>query len=168
VSESEDDYPRVLAEALHTVNATIDALTTYRRVLEEAEPATADERRRLVQTGGLLATTFVDELTRLYVGDGRHSDDLLDEAEAVVNELGATPAGFATSIDPEYYERMKRATAIMLARLWATGRLLGPVPVEAWPSAELARLLLPAVEHHADAISVEDELDQLLGGDDDE
>lgn len=53
----------------------------------------------------------------------------------------------------------------MLARLWATGRLLGPVPIEAWPSAELARLLLPAVERHADAISVEYELDRLSGDD---
>jgi hypothetical protein len=61
---------------------------------------------------------------------------------------------------------MRRATAIMLARLWSTGRLLGPLPIEAWPSAELARLLLPAVERHADTISVEYELDQLSGDDD--
>jgi hypothetical protein len=159
VSEPEDDHP-LLAQARRAVEVTIEALTVYRRALE-AEPAAADEPPKIVQALGLLTTALVDELTRLYVGDGRDSEDLLDEAEAVVASLGATPAGFATSIDPQYYARMKRATAIMLARLWATGRLMGPVPIEAWPSAELARLLLPAVEHHADAISLEDELDRL-------
>lgn len=99
MSEFEDGYPLVLAEARRVVDAAIDALTAYRRVLE-AERAMAAEHRKLVQVVGLLATTVVDDFTRLYVGDGRGADDLLDEAEAVVASLGAEPAGFATSIDP--------------------------------------------------------------------
>ncbi|MFI0454530.1 hypothetical protein [Actinomadura sp. 6N118] len=164
MSESDDDYR--LAEVRRAVDGAIDALTAYRRVLDAGRHHEPAALGKLVQAGGLLATTLVDDLTRLYASDGLDGHDLLDAAEAVVNELGTAPTGFATSIDATYHERMKRATAIMLARLWSTGRLLGPVPIEAWPSAELARLLLPAVEQHADAISVEDEIDRLLGDDD--
>lgn len=78
---------------------------------------------------------------------------MLDQAQAVVEGLGAAPAGFATSVDEQHrHARMKKATAVMLVRLWVTGRLLGPIPAEAWPNTELARLLLPAIERYADVV----------------
>ncbi|MEV3927720.1 hypothetical protein [Actinomadura coerulea] len=170
MSEFEDDLRARLVEASLAVEGAIDALSGYRRVLNAAGrrpvPDTAAALGKFVQGAGLLATTLADNLTRLYADDDLSGDDLLNEAEAVVYDLGAAPDGFAPSIDPADHERMRAATAIMLARLWSAGRLLGPVPYQAWPSAELARLLLPVLEQHAEALSVEDELDRLRGNTD--
>ncbi|MEV3927602.1 hypothetical protein [Actinomadura coerulea] len=53
-----------------------------------------------------------------------------DAAEAVVYELAAALAGFAPGVDPADHERMRAATAIMLARLWSAAVRHGPGPAE--------------------------------------
>lgn len=167
MSEFEDDLRARLAEASLAVEEAINALSAYRRVLNAAGrhpvPATAAALRKFVQGAGLLASTLADDLTRLYADDALSGEDLLNQAETLVHGLGAASAGSAPGIDPGDHERVRASAAIMLARLWSAGRLLGPVPYQAWPSAELARLLLPTLQQHADVLSVEDELDRLHG-----
>ncbi|WP_406423840.1 hypothetical protein [Streptomyces sp. NBC_01589] len=53
---------------------------------------------------------------------------------------------------------LKAAAAKTLARLWITGYLLGPVPTDAWPNADLARIILVALEHHADDRTLAEDL----------
>uniref|UniRef100_UPI003F4926E7 hypothetical protein n=1 Tax=Actinomadura sp. CA-154981 TaxID=3240037 RepID=UPI003F4926E7 len=167
MNEFEDDLRARLAAASLAVEDAIDALSSYRRILNAAGrrpmPSTAAALGKLVQGAGLLATTLADDLTRLYADDGLSGEDLLDAAEAIVHELGAGSTGSAPGIDPDDHEPAKAAAAIMLARLWSTGRLLGPIPHQVWPSTELARILLPTLQRHADNLSVEDELDRLRG-----
>ncbi|MEU8310280.1 hypothetical protein AB0C84_42580 [Actinomadura sp. NPDC048955] len=171
MSELEDDLRAKLAEASLAVEEAIDALGAYRRVLNAAGrrpvPATADALGKFVQGAGLLASTVADDLTRLYADDGLSGDDLLNQAENVVLELDpaepGTVAPSGSTPSPADDERVQAAAAVMLARLWSAGRLLGPVPYQAWPSADLARLLLPTLQQHVNSLSIEDELDRLRG-----
>ena len=54
----------------------------------------------------------------------------------------------------------------LLARHWLTGMMLGIHDVDAWPNAELVRLLLPAIQQHADVITLDWELDRIRPGSD--
>ena len=54
----------------------------------------------------------------------------------------------------------------LLARHWLTGMMLGIHNVDAWPNTELVRLLLPAIEQHADVITLGWELDRIRPGPD--
>jgi hypothetical protein len=116
-----------------------------------------------LQQAGLTLSGLVDDIAARHAGVEEDLHALLDRAERVVDELDAEPAGFETR-DPTYFSRVKRTTAILLANMWSMGRLLG-VPVDAWPSADLARQLLSAAERVADLITLEAEPDP---SDDDE
>uniref|UniRef100_UPI003F49638E hypothetical protein n=1 Tax=Streptomyces sp. CA-141956 TaxID=3240051 RepID=UPI003F49638E len=42
------------------------------------------------------------------------------------------PGGFLTKDDPALFTTLRGSAASMLARLWITGYLLGPLPEDAW------------------------------------
>jgi hypothetical protein len=70
--------------------------------------------------------------------------------------LPPIPSGFESAADPAFFEVLRDATAEMLARLWIIGYLMGPVPTDAWPNNDLARVL----ERHADDRTLADDLHQ--------
>jgi hypothetical protein len=136
-----------------------------RELLDQAEHEQRDGRVT-ARAAGMVASTLVDTLAVRYADAKDDPNDLFDIAEQLVASLDLQPTGSETSSDPDYFGRAKQATAILLARLWINGMLLGPVPVDAWPNAELARLLLRAVEQHGDRITLDVELGRLRNDDD--
>uniref|UniRef100_UPI003F4927BC hypothetical protein n=1 Tax=Amycolatopsis sp. CA-096443 TaxID=3239919 RepID=UPI003F4927BC len=120
---------------------------------------------KLVQGTGLIVSTLVDTLAVRYADSGGDADPntLYDRAQQVVEGLGGPPAGIETAGDPVYFARMQTCAANTLAKLWISGYLFGPVPIDAWPNEALARMLL-TIEHHADVITLQHEVEHL--GDD--
>ncbi|QRP42956.1 hypothetical protein [Amycolatopsis sp. FDAARGOS 1241] len=115
-----------------------------------------EQALRLVRGIGWLMTGLADIFAIRFAERGGDADPnaFYDQAQQVVDELGDEPVGIETAGDPEYFARMKRCAASILARFWLTGYLLGPIPIDAWPNETLARQLLTTIEHHADVITL--------------
>ncbi|MFI8294180.1 hypothetical protein ACIGBL_34240 [Streptomyces sp. NPDC085614] len=94
---------------------------------------------------------WLDDIACRFAGSEQDADELFAQAWQFVDDLGLEPGGFLTREDPALFTTLRGSAASMLARLWVTGYLLGPVPEDVWPAEELAVLLLRALEHHADA-----------------
>ncbi|MFI8294265.1 hypothetical protein ACIGBL_34785 [Streptomyces sp. NPDC085614] len=87
---------------------------------------------------------WLDDVACRFAGTDHDADELFARAWQFVDELGLEPGGFLTREDPALFTTLRGSAASMLARLWVTGYLLGPVPEDAWPAEELAVLLLRA------------------------
>ncbi len=140
---------QLLLAATRSVTTTEDALDCLR--------ATAVLMSGLVDTWSL----------RLASGGGDPDpNEAYDRAEDLIAKLDLAPTGVETAADPEYAARLRQCTANLLARHWVNGMLLGVHDTDAWPNADLIQLLQPAVERHADMITLLDEIDHLDDEDD--
>ncbi len=137
-----------------------------RKTLRQASADVGDDVEKalkLVQGTGLIMTTLVDGLAVRFADHATIADPntLYARASQVVANLGDAPAGVETASDPAYFARMQLCAANMLARLWLTGYLVGPIPVEAWPNELIARQLLTTIEQHADVITLQHEVEHF-------
>lgn len=118
---------------------------------DEADLATVRDRLRVAALVGHSITTDIAARGAAVDVTGQGAvHDLLDDAERVVAEADLLPHGRETTARQEYFRRLQRSTAILLAGLWTTGRLIGPLPVEAWPNTDLAWLIMRTLEDYAD------------------
>jgi hypothetical protein len=123
-------------------------------------PDEADEVRALVHACATMTGIWLDDLACRFADTGYSADDLFAAAWELLEDLPVAPSGFESAEDPAFFAVLRDAAAKMLARLWITGYLLGPVPTDAWPNGDLARALLQALEHHADDRTLADDLRQ--------
>ncbi|MFD7447312.1 hypothetical protein [Streptomyces sp. NPDC059909] len=91
-------------------------------------PDEADQVRALVHRCATTTGIWLDDLACRFADTGHNADDLFAEAWALLESLPLTPSGFESAADPAFFDVLRDATAGMLARLWITGYLLGPVP----------------------------------------
>ncbi|MFE5940879.1 hypothetical protein ACFQ69_36830 [Streptomyces sp. NPDC056470] len=118
-----------------------------------------DRVRDLLHTAGVMTGVWLDDIACRFADTDHDADELFARAWQFVDDLELTPGGFLTKEDAELFATLRGSAASMLARLWFTGYLLGPVPEDAWPHEELATLLLRALEHHVDARALTEALD---------
>ncbi|MFI9825906.1 hypothetical protein ACIHFC_36985 [Streptomyces sp. NPDC052013] len=123
-------------------------------------PDETDQVRALVHACATMTGIWLDDLACRFADTGYSADDLFSAAWELLESLPAAPSGFESAADPTFFAALRDATAGMLARLWITGYLLGPVPTDAWPNGDIARALLRALEHHADDRTLTDDLRQ--------
>ncbi|MGW1617476.1 hypothetical protein ACWCQZ_51185, partial [Streptomyces sp. NPDC002285] len=144
-------------QTVEDIDALIGQLSAMRARLV-ACPSEADEVRALVHACATMTGIWLDDLACRFADTGYSADDLFTAAWELLEGLPAGPSGFESAADPAFFAVLRDAAAGMLARLWITGYLLGPVPTDAWPNDDMARTLLRALEHHADDRTLADDL----------
>jgi hypothetical protein len=119
-----------------------------------------EERLRdLLHAAGAMTGVWLDDVACRFAEADHDADELFARAWQFVDELPLEPGGFLSREDGSLFTTLRGSAASMLARLWITGYLLGPVPEDAWPNHELATLLLRALEHHTDALALAEALE---------
>ncbi|WP_159395825.1 hypothetical protein [Streptomyces sp. 3211] len=119
-----------------------------------------ERMRELLHSAGTMAGVWLDDVACRFAGTECDADQLFADAWQLLHDLPLQPSGFLTRDDAALFTTLRGSAAALLARLWITGYLLGPVPEDAWPNHELAALLLQALEHQADAHSLTAAIDQ--------
>ncbi|MGW6215810.1 hypothetical protein [Streptomyces sp. NPDC055109] len=149
-------------ETLRDIEALMRELGELRSELLVREDG--DGVRDLLHAAGVMTGVWLDDIACRFAETEHDADELFARAWQFVDELELEPGGFLTREDPALFTTMRGSAASMLARLWITGYLLGPVPEDAWPDEELAVLLLRALEHHADVLALTETLDHHSPG----
>lgn len=80
-------------------------------------------------------------------------ENLVHRAYEILQNSDWQPVGFETKGNPAYFERVKRTAAILIVRIWSSGRMLG-IPIEAWPNDELCKQILAFTEEVGDRITL--------------
>ncbi|MER7820076.1 hypothetical protein [Streptomyces sp. NPDC096153] len=158
--ESDASACRAGVMRLRTVE-DIDVLIGRLRAMRAdliACPNEADQVRAVVHRCATMTGIWLDDLACRFADTGHSADDLFAAAWELVESLPLEPSGFESAADPAFFAVLRDAAAGMLARLWITGYLLGPVPTVVWPNNDLARSLLQALEQHADEKTLADDL----------
>ncbi|MFF8848299.1 hypothetical protein ACF08N_37575 [Streptomyces sp. NPDC015127] len=146
-------------ETIRAIDVLCQRLARLREELQMCPDEVVEVRA--VQQACAMGTSFwLDDLACALADTGMDADGLFDAAWQLVDSLPLSPGGFESREDPRFFDVLRAATAKTLGRLWITGYLLGPVPTHAWPNADLARLLLRAIEQHADDLALGDDLRQ--------
>lgn len=145
--------------SVHDIDMLIGTLESLRAGLKHC-PNEMDQVQILLHSTGTEVAMWLDHLSCQSADMGQSADELFDTARQLLDSLPLSPNGFESRADPLFFAHLREATAGILARLWIHGFLLGPVPAEAWPNAELARLCLTALEHHCDIETLVEELQQ--------
>ncbi|MFI8829066.1 hypothetical protein [Streptomyces sp. NPDC053431] len=146
-------------ETLRDIEALVRELEELRGELLACEDSDGERVRDLLHTAGVMTGVWLDDIACRFAETDHDADELFARAWQFVEDLDLAPEGFLTRDDPALFTTLRGSAASMLARLWVTGYLLGPVPEDAWPEEELAVLLLRALEHHADARALTETLD---------
>lgn len=160
--DDDDVVRRVRAlrqETLRDVAALQRELARLHDELEACGDGDEELVRDLLHAAGVSTGIWLDDVACRFADAEHEGDELFAKAWQFLEELTLTPGGFLSREDPALFMTLRGSAAGMLARLWITGYLLGPVPEEVWPNAELAELLFAALEHHADALALADDLD---------
>ncbi|MFJ9753212.1 hypothetical protein [Streptomyces chartreusis] len=118
----------------------------------------AERVRDLLHAAGTMSGVWMDDIACRFAGLEEDADEVFAHAWQLLDDLATKPSGFTTRTDPFLFATLHQTTSGLLARLWVTGFLLGPVPIQAWPNTEIATLLLAALEHHADATALAQDL----------
>ncbi|MFJ9753056.1 hypothetical protein [Streptomyces chartreusis] len=118
-----------------------------------------EEVRDLLHAAGVMSSVWLDDVACRFAGADHQADELFAIAWRLLDELDHGPGGFRSREDAALFASLRGSAAGMLARLWISGYLMGPVPHDAWPNPELALLLLRALEHRADALALSDALE---------
>ncbi|MEV7951719.1 hypothetical protein AB0O74_32710 [Streptomyces rubiginosohelvolus] len=145
----------------HEVARDVASLQTALGAFREQVLADAsdDDRVRQVQYDiGVTLGTWVDKFACRVANTSASAEQINIDAREFVHSLGLDPTGFESKSSPELYETLRKEAGNLLARLWMTGFLLGPVPVDQWPNDLMAQNILEALECFADAITLEDDL----------
>ncbi|MEV6332369.1 hypothetical protein [Streptomyces sp. NPDC051909] len=147
-------------ETLRDIEALLRELRELHGELLVCEDSDGERVRDLLHAAGVMTGVWLDDIACRFAQTDHDADELFARAWQFVDELGLAPGGFLTRDDPALFTTLRGSAASMLARLWVTGYLLGPVPEDVWPDKELAVLLLRTLEHHADALALTETLDQ--------
>ncbi|MFE4579514.1 hypothetical protein [Streptomyces chartreusis] len=126
--------------------------------LAQCEDDDAERVWELLHAAGTMTGVWMDDIACRFAGIEEDADEVFAHAWRLLDDLAMKPAGFTTRTDPLLFATLRRTTSGLLARLWVTGFLLAPVPIHAWPNTEIAALLLTALEHHADAADLAQDL----------
>ncbi|MFD8396686.1 hypothetical protein ACFV2N_48005 [Streptomyces sp. NPDC059680] len=155
-----DPATRAQAMRLRTVQDIDFLIARLRRIRRELArcPDDVDRMRALLHRCTTMTSIWLDDLICRYADTGLNANETVAAAWELVDSLALKPSGFESAADPAFFSELRGAAAEALARLWLTGYHMGPVPFDAWPSPELARLLLRALEHHADCLVLSDDL----------
>jgi hypothetical protein len=146
-------------ETLRNIEALLRELQELHGELLACEDSDGERVRDLLHAAGVITGVWLDDIACHFAETEHDADELFARAWQFVDDLELDPVGFLTRDDPALFTTLRGSAAGMLARLWVTGYLLGPVPEDAWPDAELAVLFLRALEHHADALALTETLD---------
>ncbi|MFI8829305.1 hypothetical protein [Streptomyces sp. NPDC053431] len=146
-------------ETLRDIEALVRELVELHGELLACDDRDEERVRNLLHAAGVRAGMWVDDIACRFAETDHDADELFARAWQFVDDLELEPGGFLTRDDPALFTTLRGSAASMLARLWVTGYLLGPVPEDAWPEEELALLFLRALEHHADALALTETLD---------
>ncbi|MFF3404019.1 hypothetical protein ACFYW6_36700 [Streptomyces sp. NPDC002659] len=146
-------------EPLRDIEALLRELQELHAELMACEDRDGERVRDLLHAAGVMTGVWLDDIACRFAETEHDADELFARAWQFVDELELRPGGFLTRDDPALFTTLRGSAASMLARLWVTGYLLGPVPEDAWPDEELAVLFLRALEHHADALALTETLD---------
>ncbi|WP_406053568.1 hypothetical protein OG462_44365 [Streptomyces sp. NBC_01077] len=146
-------------ETLRDIEALLRGLRELHAELMACEDDDGERVRDLLHAVGVMTGVWLDDIACRFAGTEHDADELFARAWHFVDGLELDPGGFLTRDDPALFTTLRGSAASMLARLWVTGYLLGPVPEDAWPDEELAVLLLRALEHHADVLALTQTLD---------
>ncbi|KOG55298.1 hypothetical protein ADK75_11325 [Streptomyces virginiae] len=106
---------------------------------------------------------WLDDIACRFAATTHDADELFARAWQIVNDMKLEPSGFLTREDPALFTTLRGSASAMLARLWVTGYLLGPVHEDVWPQEELTILLLQSLEYHADMLALSEALDHHTG-----
>ncbi|MFD3537395.1 hypothetical protein [Streptomyces sp. NPDC058664] len=145
-------------ETLRDIEALLRELEELRGELLVCEEDDGERVRELLHTAGVMTGVWLDDIACRFAETEHDADELFARAWQFVEDLELQPGGFLTREDPALFSTLRGSAASLLARLWVTGYLLGPVPEDAWPGEELAVLLLRALEHHVDAFALTESL----------
>ncbi|MDX2565263.1 hypothetical protein PV371_37330 [Streptomyces sp. TX20-6-3] len=146
-------------ETLRDIEALLRELEELHAELAACEDSDEERVWDLLHAAGVMTGVWLDDIACRFAETDHDADELFARAWQFVEDLGLAPGGFLTRDDPALFTTLRGSTASMLARLWVTGYLLGPIPEDVWPDRELAILLLRALEHHADARALTETLD---------
>ncbi|MGW8358861.1 hypothetical protein [Streptomyces wedmorensis] len=147
-------------ETLRDLEALVREFEELRGELLACEGSDGERVRDLLHAAGVMGGVWLDDIACRFAETDHDADELFAQAWQFVEDLElAPPDGFLTRDDPALFAMLRGSAASMLARLWVTGCLLGPVPEDAWPEEGLAVLLLRALEHHADARALTETFD---------
>ncbi|MFC8015971.1 hypothetical protein [Streptomyces cinereoruber] len=149
----------VRLETLRDIEALLRELEELHGELLVCEDSDGERVRDLLHAAGVIGGVWLDDIACRFAETDHDADELFARAWQFVEDLELAPEGFLARDDPALFTTLRGSAASMLARLWVTGYLLGPVPEDAWPEEELAVLLLRALEHHADARALTETLD---------
>ncbi|MFE5549897.1 hypothetical protein ACFQ71_39840 [Streptomyces sp. NPDC056534] len=152
-------------ETLRDIKALLRELQELHGELLACEKDDGERVRDLLHVAGVITGVWLDDIACRFAETEHDADELFARAWQFVDDLELAPGGFLTRDDPALFTTLRGSAAGMLARLWVTGYLLGPVPEDAWPDEELAVLILRALEHHADARALTETLDDHRGPD---
>ncbi|MFD9622043.1 hypothetical protein ACFWB2_32915 [Streptomyces virginiae] len=150
-------------ETLRDIEALMRELGELHGELLVCEEGDGARVRDLLHAAGVMTGVWLDDIACRFAETAHDADELFAWAWQFVDELELEPGGFLTREDPALFTTLRGSAASMLARLWVTGYLLGPVPKDAWPDEELTVLLLRALEHHADVLALTETLDHHHG-----
>lgn len=154
---------RVIRQArLATMQSILELQEELQEIFDELVVCDDDDVERvsdLLQMVGTTAGVWVEDIACRFAGSEEDADELFAHACRLVDNSVNQPGGFTTGADPQLFSNLRRVAASLLARLWVTGFLLGSVPVNAWPSTQIATLILNALEYRADAIDLASDLD---------
>ncbi|MFJ2061261.1 hypothetical protein ACIOMM_35850 [Streptomyces sp. NPDC087908] len=149
-------------ETLRDIEALIRELQELHGDLQACGEEDGEGVRDLLHTVGVMTGVWLDDVACRFAETDHDADELYARAWQFVAALDVEPGGFSTRDDPALFTTLRGSAASMLGRLWINGYLLGPVPEDAWPSRELAVLILRALEHHTDVLALAGALDHPL------
>ncbi|MEU9298663.1 hypothetical protein [Streptomyces sp. NPDC048266] len=149
-------------ETLRDIEALIRELRELHGDLQACEEGDGERVRDLLHAVGVMTGVWLDDAACRFAETDHDADELYARAWQFVDALDLEPGGFSTRDDAALFTTLRGSAASMLGRLWINGYLLGPIPEDAWPSRELAVLMLRALEHHTDALALAETLDQPL------
>ncbi|MFJ8589586.1 hypothetical protein ACIRD2_33795 [Streptomyces sp. NPDC093595] len=150
-------------ETLRDIEALQRELQALHGQLLACGDGEGERLRELLHTAGATTGVWLDDVACRFAETDHDADELFARAWQFVDDLPIEPGGFLSREDVSLFTTLRGSAAGMLARLWITGYLIGPVPEDAWPNQELATLLLEALEHHADAVALTEALDHHHG-----
>ncbi|MFE6848758.1 hypothetical protein [Streptomyces sp. NPDC057686] len=167
-SEAEEAKSRVRAQRLDTARS----IQTLRRRLRDLhhellQCSDEDEDRvqDLLHAAGVVTGIWLDDVVCRFVDPEHDSDELFAKAWQLVDRMPLESNGFLSSQDSALFASLRGMAANMLARIWISGFLLGPIPEDAWPNHDLAIHLLAGLDHHLDDRDLKQDLENfsLLG-----
>ncbi|MFF3877112.1 hypothetical protein [Streptomyces sp. NPDC001978] len=121
-------------------------------------PDDVEHVREILHQCATTMRMWLDDLCCRYADTRLDAGEVFARARQLVDCLALEPSGFESSADPAFFSALRDAVTQAVAQLWINGYLMGPIPVDAWPNADLTRLLLEALEQHADNLTFTDDL----------